>query len=198
VLVIRIEPFPPEEDPSAGTRLASLYEVVGPISTIQNVRVASQAERNSYDFRLLAEAEEANEPSWNYDARVERNKALAQATQSKTNSALFSRGPGRDPAQHDAVQIKQGEAMQQGKQYEQQAAAAERELLSEKTITQVTFRFLEGEEEVPLSWKLTRKQRAAIESAWQKVVETKVALDNSNGLSEPPLCTVDRFFKRLK
>jgi hypothetical protein len=195
VLVIRIQPFPPKkEDVEADTKHGWLYEALGPITTIQNVRVASQAERNSFDFRLLVEEVEAVSPAGDKTAKESRDQARARAARDKTTAATHSRALGADPALVRSA-------------HQQQTLAEEesRKVLGE--ITWTTFAFSTGdqgvsvsaseEEEVPLSWKLTQKQQKAIENAWQRIKDKKPVVI-ANTLNEPPLVTVNRFFRPVK
>ena len=57
ILVIRITPFSVESTPApAEPNQGWTYDVLGPLDTLQNVRSASQAERNDFDLNLLATA----------------------------------------------------------------------------------------------------------------------------------------------
>jgi hypothetical protein len=201
VLVIRIQPFPPDEASKPIGRLAGFYEISGPITTIQNVRIASQAERDSFDFRLLVEAYQTKSPQENEDARKKRNEALAGAVKVETEGATRYRGMARNRAQWQAAEQMQEQANREGERLVQIAATENRTLLSKAKITQVTIRFppqkdLPGTDLTPpLSWKLTQKQVQAIDKAWVHVVQASEVWDKSNVLDEPPLRTIDRFFK---
>jgi hypothetical protein len=54
ILIIRILPFPLREQPAAAKpNQGWTYELLGPLDTIENVRTASQSERNDFDLELL-------------------------------------------------------------------------------------------------------------------------------------------------
>lgn len=198
VLVIRIEPFPPEKAPTAETRNGWLYEALGPITTIQNVRVASQAERNSFDLRLFVEESEARSPPANVAERKARDTAQVMAGRSKTEAAKLVRGLAGDPSQTPSPRQQRDLAALtgQGEQFEREAATASQRLVGEAEITWTAFVFPAGKEAAPLSWKLTRSQQDAIGAAWNQVRDGKVP-PVENGLNEPPLQTLDRFFRRV-
>jgi hypothetical protein len=199
ILVIRIEPFPPDRAPAAETRHGWLYEALGPITTIQNVRVASQAERNSFDLRVLVEESEAKAPPGNQGARHRRDEAEARAGESKTKVAKLYRGWAGDPTRMRSAQQQQEMRVvtDEAARAEQEAARASRQLVPEAEITWTAFVFQAGEQAAPLSWKLTASQQQAIDDAWEQIVAGKGA-EIGNGLNEAPLKTVDRFFRPVE
>jgi hypothetical protein len=195
VLVIRIQPFPTEEIAHADTRHGWLYEAVGPITTIQNVRVASQAERNSFGFHLLKEASETASSGGDQTAKLARDKAQVRAMESKMNATKLYRGKAGDPSQMKAVEQEHELASKEGVKNERKAIEETQLLVPQAEITWTTFAFPGGERPAPLSWKLTRSEQEAIDTGWEKIKGPQAA---TGELGEPPLATLDRFFRRVK
>jgi hypothetical protein len=197
ILVIRIQPFPPAKGRGADTRHGWLYEALGPITTIQNVRVASQAERNSFAFRqLVRHREDASRPGAD-GARARRDNAQVQAGRLNTRAARVSRSFARDPDGIQSAEYEKdvGNLRRQGQESEHKAAVVGRELVPLAEVTWTTFVF--NQDDAPLSWKLTQGQQGAIDAAWRDICAGK-SVAVPNGLDEPPLATVDRFFHRRK
>jgi hypothetical protein len=60
ILVIRIQPFSVQSHPApADPNKGWTYDVLGPLDTLQNVRSASQAERDDFDLNLLAKSKDS-------------------------------------------------------------------------------------------------------------------------------------------
>jgi hypothetical protein len=56
ILLVRIMPFPADRVAPAKENVGWIYSLLGPIDTLQNVRVASQAERNNLGVDLFIDA----------------------------------------------------------------------------------------------------------------------------------------------
>jgi hypothetical protein len=207
ILVIRVQPFPYAAAGPPGTNEGWLYAALGPVLTIQNVRVASQAERNGVALKLLSDSASAGRAGG----------ALAAArTQTLRAERDLSRAKGRDQLLRADITAEQADragtykqggsaaalrreaaALQEsGRESVRKAAQTGKALVPDETITWTAFVFhTETGRNPPLSWKLTQNQKNAIDDAWDRLVRGE-SPEIPNGLQEHPLATLDRFFPR--
>jgi len=190
ILIIRIFPFPTSKLNPAETNRGWIYEVLGPAKTVGNVRTASQADRNRSALEMLVRTAESKKPLGQPpDAEVtalvhNRDVVRSRARWSRAEAALEKVGA---PEKQQAAQKAQ--------RSEREEADLSRELVDRTEITWTTFVCLA--EHAPLSWKLTAGQKAAIDSAWERITRND-SWTVAPGMTEPPLQTLDHFFSRVK
>jgi hypothetical protein len=224
VLLLRIQPFPIEtcdladkdgaqkpldaekKDEKCGhaeTDRGWVYAAIGPIKAIENVRTASQAERNSMGLRLLTRAAQAESPEGRGREALRNQTAAAARAQDYATQASIGKQQARSapPDQAQAAEARSKAAEKQAKENAKDAATVAQVSVGEIEITWTAFIFQPSDSHylTPLSWKLTRSQVAEIGKAWERIVRDQRDHDVPeipNGLDEAPLKTVDRFFRR--
>ena len=194
VLLIRVIPFP---TPASGAAPAEtdkgwLYAALGPLTTIQNVRVASQAERNSFSLGMLSRALPTPQgDTADSDARRRRDVAQAELSELRTKVSVNRMRARRGAAAAPEVPGRL-------RQLEATATQANQEALRDIEVVWTQFVFQPREGYItPLSWKLTASQTREIEAAWERIVKGKLP-EIPNYLNEAPLQTVDHFFRRAR
>lgn len=196
ILVIRIRPFPIHSIRDAQTNSGWLYGAIGPLTTMMNVREASQAERIRKNLELLSKTPTDLLPEPEPNKRKQKSELRGQAELYKLRADLEKeRAPATDSNYRQYAQMSQ--------EAQQKAIELSRSLVdnAEVEVTWTTFVFdPAGANVPPMSWKLTRSQKQEIEDAWQKIKANKSdeLTIRRNGLHESPLDTLDRFFPRAK
>jgi hypothetical protein len=202
ILVIRISPFPIATPNPAKVNRGWAYELIGPAETVANVRTASQAERNRVALDLLTHVAETLAPPpgqqparQNLDLLTRRDVARARARRQRALAGI-ELDRSLNPTEKAAPARRQGHQalVREAEQGEQEASRLTRELVERAEIAWTTFVY-EGDPP-PLSWKLTQRQKAALDAAWEKIKKGD-SLHIPNGLRETPLETLDRFFRRV-
>jgi hypothetical protein len=190
ILIVRIAPFPIRAKSAAAQKhTGALYELLGPLTTIENVRTASQTERNSLALELLTDA---------------TLKDLDPDTQNRRQQgqALLARGESLRVATNLHGDMQQPDANAPGNNSDSMIQEGTKLLRSvagdtEITWTQFIFRPDDPDGFIPLSWKLTPRQKTNIDQAWCYLLDrqnVEPLPPISNGLNESPFQTVDRFF----
>ncbi|HEY7425353.1 MAG TPA: hypothetical protein VH682_14065, partial [Gemmataceae bacterium] len=161
ILIVRIVPFPIEQEAKpAEAHKGWLYELLGPLTTIEQVRAASQAERISLALELL---NDATLPDVSEKVRQERKQGediLAKAELQRLRANLHQNQvralPKGAAKEQDALQAKADAAGKEGEQLVQKGARLLRSIAGEMEITWTEFVFQPKKKAlIPLSWKLT-------------------------------------------
>jgi hypothetical protein len=169
VLIVRVQPFPAANaDPRTG-RVGWAYELFGPLTALQHVREASQAERNEFAFKTL-------------------NARYAPL------HALRAQAEAIPPMLRQGLDALTGTPALRGARQRLQRWFEQEEKL-EVPIESVAFTFQpfkdgkpDKEYVTPLSWRLTNRQKRQIEDAWQDL------RGGGRKTGADPLAVMDRYF----
>jgi hypothetical protein len=187
ILVVRIVPFPVSDLAQARTDKGWLYAFLGPIETMENVRTASQAERNSSLLELMSSvADVRTDLADQHGIRRRRDAANARANQAHAQGVI---------SQHRTTARAGDKDREEEDRERKDAAALSLQLQAQAEITWTAFVYPVAD--APLSWKLTQKYQDGIDTGWSLLC-AKNGKYPPNGLNEPPLKTVDRFFPPKK
>jgi hypothetical protein len=189
ILVIRILPFPTSELKAAEINRGWLYAFLGPAKTIGNVRTASQADRNRVALELLIESSAVKSLS----GKPPDKKAvdlINQLEKARTRTKLLR----AEAITMDEQPEKQQVRAQDLTDLTQEVKTTRSELLEHAEISWTAFVCL-TDHTAPLSWKLTEKQKADIDCAWERIKNDDQHIIPP-GLEDPPLKTLDHFFPR--
>jgi hypothetical protein len=170
VLLIRIQPFPAERPPT-NQRLSAISgwraALLGPLDAMMNVRGASQTERGDLEIGLLTQATRAA-----IEAMRQRYAAEAKAAQAVLDALQPAQPLDSGSGSADAVR-QQLEQHDRRRTFEllQRLAEEKETRLDAVRIHTVTIDFHPTEDvRIPLSWKLTHRQKQNLDAAWQKIV----------------------------
>lgn len=195
VLIVRINGFPDKAREASSNHGGLINAFLGPVLTLGNVRVASQAERGDYEVQLLEEA-----------TRLRRAKKLQEAQQllmsandihTKLENQLNSSGgavnavpvgvtpaaPQVQQAISEAIEKRVGQLRttyddrnpQVQKQTEkvevvlEQSRSKRREYARAVEVRSVKIQFPSDMDQPPLSWALTPSDKQLIDAAWEKI-----------------------------
>lgn len=204
ILIVRIVPFPIEDKANpADTHKGWLYEILGPLTTIEEVRTASQAERNSLALELFNDATLQDVGDRIRKGREQGEELLSEAKSRRLKANLHRNKLQASPkgaTNERSLQAMMDAAGREGEQLEQKGMELLKSIAGETEITWTEFVFQWGDKKgIPLSWKLTASQKANIESAWNDLLSRRNSTPKPpipNGLNESPFQTLDRFFKQ--
>jgi hypothetical protein len=206
ILLIRIQPFPLSKAEPPQTEQGWLYAATGPITTMENVRVASQSERGSLGLRLLDRATEgaaiAASPPDKRDQWLNRDRAWVKVSELRTQASIEKKRLTAQQIGQPQAKLAQEQKIEQleeeGRKYHAAVSQASQQIARDVEVVWTAFVFQPDEGHLtPLSWKLTKSQKDQIDKAWQKI-HTEKGLAPNNDLHEPPLKTLDRYFRRGK
>jgi len=165
VLFLRIFPFPPDRPPTEGGEAGGqgwLNEFTGPLTALQNVRVTSQADRNSFGLELLETT-----------AHTEDSARLGRYFQPLVDDLRRQTGP------HPRRMTLPQEFVQRFGARLSDAATDVPGLPVTRPAEVVKVQFVfrpvddDGREDpgyvTPLSWKLTGRQKRYVDSAWDDI-----------------------------
>lgn len=196
VLLIRIQAFPRqktrevmESGKLAGWRAA----ILGPFDAMMQVRSASQTERGDLEINLLTRATLAEVKAARERTERELQTILAEVEQlDLLREHLFqpSTAEGTIPAesarQYLAVRDKLDAAESMLNQ-----ARERRQRTHDLFVESVVFDFQPVDHvRIPMSWKLTTKQKRQVDRSWDLLVQGK--------LPYQPLEVLDRYFDRVQ
>jgi len=196
ILLIRIQAFPKEvgaasvSAPPAASGWRSA--VLGPLDAMMNVRSTSQTERGDLEIGLLTKATLAS-----IDATRERFQSDLKTAQAVVDMLQQSEPPAAPPLDGTRGLSPSDLARQQSTADDelrlaemQRDAVAERlEVVAELEVQSVLFDFHSPDGVlIPLSWKLTERQKQNIDQAWRSVV--------AGAHPHQPLGQLDQFFSR--
>ncbi|MDP6445441.1 MAG: hypothetical protein QF805_16700 [Pirellulaceae bacterium] len=189
ILLIRIHAFPTtarvdeRTPPAAGWRSA----LIGPLDAMMKVRVASQTERGDLEVDLLSTASAAEINAAR--TRFRADFRTAQAVVDTLKQQMERPAPpdlNLDPAEAARQMSEQGDRLRLAEMQSQSAAAME-EKVDALRIESVVFDFHSPQPvRIPLSWKLTERQKRNIDEAWEMVL--------SGEHPGRPLRVLDRYF----
>ncbi len=200
VVLLRIQAFPKQLNQSSDRGISSASgwrtALLGPLDAMMSVRSTSQTERGDLEIGLLTQATRGATI-----AKRERYQADLKAMQAMID-ALDDRQDG-NAMRGDALaerELSAADLARQQAESRDRAASMEglREAVEEKMreieeleVVSVIFDFHSPDAtvQIPMSWKLTERQKRNIDHAWQAL------LDGDH--PHQPLQQLDRFFRRL-
>lgn len=204
ILIVRIVPFPIADRANpADLHKGWLYELLGPLTTIEEVRTASQAERNSLALELFNDATLQDVGEQIRKGRERGEEILLEAKSRRLagnlNRNKLQASP-RTTTNERSLQAIMDAAKREGQQLEQKGMQLLQSIAGETEITWTAFVFQPRDNKgIPLSWKLTARQKANIDTAWNDLLDKRNSNPKPpipNGLNESPFQTLDRFFKQ--
>jgi hypothetical protein len=201
VLLIRIQAFPKRtgsglvraDGAFAGWRTA----LMGPLDAMMKVRVASQTERGDLEVNLLTQATVSAIAA--SKARLASEFQLAQARSDARQQQLASLEALLEPLVDDDVlsdadmerQLQQFRDLLEMDRAMVEQAAGKFQKISDLTVASAMFDFRpRRQERIPLSWKLTTRQKKNIDDAWQHVVQQEPR--------HAALQVIDEYFDRMQ
>lgn len=194
VLLVRIQAFPrqtPHQAKAAGSLAGWRAALLGPFDTMMRVRSASQTERGDLEINLLTRATLAELKAARERAEREFQSAIAQIEQLEAireeirGLSTLSGASAADQARRFLEiedQLHSAELMLR-------RAQEHSRLVTELHVESVIFDFQPVDQvQLPMSWKLTTKQKRQIDNSWQALVAGQLPLK--------PLEVLDRYFPR--
>ncbi|MBC8352532.1 MAG: hypothetical protein H8E66_11120 [Planctomycetes bacterium] len=197
VVLLRIQAFPTNVVNTADSFSGWRSALIGPIDAMMTVRSASQTERGDLEVGLLKNVTQSRLETKNRDAALEKALAIADVIADAPEQTVAAPEENDTPAL-SAADIARQQAMSRDN--------SERVLDISKAVEETTKKNLREETEIqvysvmidfhspdksvkiPMSWKLTTKQRRNIDVAWESLLARKHP--------QKPLEQLDKFFKR--
>ncbi|MCA9121844.1 MAG: hypothetical protein H6822_11795 [Planctomycetaceae bacterium] len=200
VLLIRIQAFPTNigqasgifPDSASGWRSA----LIGPLDAMMTVRSASQTERGDLEVGLLQNVTQSRKEVQRREAELKKIIAVQDvigdgATPSDPDPAANANLSPADLARLQAMSRDNSNRVSEiTKTVEERADEEIRDATEVEVYSvMVDFRSPDKSLRIPMSWKLTTKQKANIDDAWNAIV------DGVHPLA--PLEELDQFFDRI-
>jgi hypothetical protein len=196
VLLIRIQAFPRQKARQAmgsGNLAGWRAALLGPFDAMMQVRSASQTERGDLEINLLTRATLAEVKAARERTEREFQSALAEVEQLELlREQLFERSadegsiPAESARQYLAVRDKLDVAEAMLTQ-----ARDRRRRTHDLFVESVVFDFQPVDHvRIPMSWKLTTKQKRQLDHSWDLLVQGR--------LPYQPLEVLDRYFDRVQ
>jgi len=203
VLLVRIQAFPTSigqasgkvADSASGWRSA----LIGPLDAMMTVRSASQTERGDLEVGLLQNVTQSRSEVQEREAELKKAIAVADVTgneptpgsNASDQSAVVTLSPA-DIARMQAMSRDNSDRVTQITKTVERHVEEEVREATELEVYSVMIDFHSPNKtlRIPMSWKLTTKQKANIDNAWDSLVRGEYLQD--------PLEVLDKFFERTK
>jgi hypothetical protein len=203
VLLLRIQAFPSNVGQASGQAADSASgwrtALIGPLDAMMTVRSASQTERGDLEVGLLQNVTQSRTEIQEREAELKKAIAVADVIGDGTSPGAAEPDPNVD-ANLSPADIARMQAMSRDNSArvseitrtveehvnDEVREAAEVEVFS----VMIDFRSPNTSLGIPMSWKLTTKQKNNVDSAWESLLNGKHP--------QQPLDTLDRFFARVE
>ena len=192
VLLIRIQAFPRQHARRAaanGSLAGWRAALLGPFDAMMHVRSASQTERGDLEINLLTRATRAELKAARERTEREYQMALAQVEQFDVLREIFQRlaTTARNAGPDAARQFLDVEDKFHAAEGMLKLAQERGRRIDELLVESVVFDFQPVDQvRIPMSWKLTTRQKQQLDRTWRRLVEGR--------LQYQPLAVLDRYF----
>ena len=199
VVLLRIQAFPAAVGQAAGNEPPSSpgwrSALIGPIDAMLTVRSASQTERGDLEVGLLANATRAKTEVRARIAEFNAEQSIEDASAAKAQLDVIAEDAtiqaNLSPAELARMQAMSRDAFEIAKDVQESVKQVEEEVIAATEIevipVMIDFQSPNKSIAIPMSWKLTSKQKDNVQQAWTSLT--------NKGYRQRPLKKLDSFFK---